>query len=74
MDEIFIHWVIAHNGVNKYNDLCKSELHNLNINNCINNKYINNKYLNNKHLNNCDILSELYNNCISFKTQKTKNT
>ena len=67
MDEVLINWIIAHNGANKYNDLCKSELHNLNINNCINNKHLNS-------INNCAILSELYNNCILFKTQKTKKT
>ena len=69
MDEVLINWIMAHNGTNKYNDLCKTELHNLNINNCINNNH-----LNNNHLNNCTILSDLYNNCILFKTQKAKKT
>ena len=73
MDEVLINWIMTQNDANKYNDLCKYELNNLNINNCINNKHLSNKHLNNKQTN-CTILSDLYNNCILFKTQKTKKT
>ena len=60
MEDIIIRHIES--DVSKYKDICYEEKNAIINNNCIKNKY----------LNNCDILIKLYNDCIQFKTKKSK--